>query len=126
SIDPILSVPGLRRQLRDARAPKIAVSPIVGGNAIKGPAAKMMRELGEMISPLTVVDHFADLLDGFVLDRQDDALRGAVGLPTLVTDTLMTDLASKTRLAHEVIDFASTLVVNSVTVSPSDPAVPHA
>lgn len=68
------SIPGLRQQLRRMKAPKIAVSPIVGGQAVKGPAAKMMRELGNSISPLTVVDHFDGLLTGFV-DEQDAVLR---------------------------------------------------
>ena len=110
SIDPILSIPGLRQQLRRMNAPKIAVSPIVGGQAIKGPAAKMMRELGHSISPLTVVDHFDGLLTGFVLDEQDAVLRDAVDLPALVTNTLMTDLASKTLLAQQVIDFGTQLL----------------
>lgn len=109
SIDPILSVPGLRQRLRQLPVPKLAVSPIVGGEALKGPAAKMMRELGEMISPLTVVDHFGDVLDGFVLDEKDAALSDAVILPALVTDTIMTDLASKTRLAQEVLVFGASL-----------------
>jgi LPPG:FO 2-phospho-L-lactate transferase len=109
SIDPILSIPGLRQLLRQSSAPKVAVSPIVGGQAIKGPAAKMMRELGQMISPLTVVDHFAGLLTGFVLDEADAVLRDAVKLPTLVTDTMMVDLPSKARLAQQVLDFASQL-----------------
>lgn len=109
SIDPILSVPGLRQLLRHSPAPKVAVSPIVGGQAIKGPAAKMMRELGQMISPLTVVDHFAGLLTGFVLDEADAVLRDAVQLPTLVTNTLMVDLPSKARLAQQVLDFVGQL-----------------
>lgn len=109
SLDPILSVPSMRRLLRDARAWKIAVTPIVGGEAIKGPAAKMMREMGQMISPLTVVDHFADLLDAFVLDNADGVLHDAVQLPTLITDTIMADLESKRRLAQEVLDFVAGL-----------------
>jgi LPPG:FO 2-phospho-L-lactate transferase len=109
SIDPILSVPGMRRLLQDASAPKVAVSPIVGGAAIKGPAAKMMRELGQMVSPLTVADHFDGLLDGFVLDKADGEIARAVQLPTLVTATMMTDLASKTQLAQEILAFAAQL-----------------
>ncbi len=73
----------------------------------------MMREMGQMISPLTVVDHFDDLLDGFVLDKADAILADAVQLPVLVTDTLMTDLESKTRLAREVLDFADQLAAGS-------------
>lgn len=115
SIDPILSVPGMRRLLLEARAPKLAVSPIVGGAAIKGPAAKMMRELGQMVSPLTVVDHFHGMLDGFVLDKADAAIAGAVQVPTLVTDTLMTDLASKKKLAQEILDFGAQLSEGQAT-----------
>jgi LPPG:FO 2-phospho-L-lactate transferase len=109
SLDPILSVPGLRKLLYHAPAPIIAVTPIVAGAALKGPAAKLMRELGQLPSPLTVVDHFADLLDGFVLDLADAELDRAVELPVLVTDTIMTDLASKTRLAAEILEFAARL-----------------
>ena len=109
SIDPILSVPRMRRLIQEAPAPKLAVSPIVGGAAIKGPAAKMMRELGQMVSPLTVVDHFDGLLDGFVVDHADAELVNAVQLPTLVTATLMTDLASKKQLAEDILDFGREL-----------------
>ena len=112
SVDPILSVPGLRDLVRTSQAPVVAVSPIVGGRAVKGPAAKMMREMGAPISPLTVVDHFSDLLDGFILDEQDGALAAAEAfrpLPILVTDTIMTDLPSKQRLAADVLHFGHSL-----------------
>jgi LPPG:FO 2-phospho-L-lactate transferase len=120
SLDPILAVPSMRRLLEKAPAPKVAVSPIVGGAAIKGPAAKMMRELGQMISPLTIVDHYVDLLDGFVMDNADAAVRDAVGLPALVTDTLMTDLESKRRLAQEVLRFSAALA-DRASVPPTPP-----
>ncbi|MEZ4862096.1 MAG: 2-phospho-L-lactate transferase [Caldilineaceae bacterium] len=113
SIDPILSIPGLRECIRWLRAPKIAVSPIVSGKAIKGPAAKIMKELGVMISPLTVVDHYADLLTGFVVGHEDEVLCDAVHIPTLVTDIIMTDLVSKARLAEQVLDFARQLKESS-------------
>jgi LPPG:FO 2-phospho-L-lactate transferase len=105
SIDPILAVKGLARLIRQAPAPKVAVTPIIGGEAVKGPAAKLMRELGQMVSPITVVDHFDGMLDGFVLDQLDEAVHQAIDLPVLVTDTLMTDMASKTRLAQETVRF---------------------
>ena len=114
SIDPILSVKGMRRLLRTVDAPKVPVTPIVGGTAIKGPAAKMMREMGQMISPITVTDHFDGLIDGFVLDTQDAVIQASLQLPVLVTDTVMTALESKARLAQEVIDFGLTLVMDSV------------
>ncbi|MCS7221694.1 MAG: 2-phospho-L-lactate transferase [Anaerolineae bacterium] len=110
SLDPILSLLGLRAHLRQSRAPRLAVSPIVGGQALKGPAAKMMRELGEEVSPLTVAHHFADLLDGFVMDQADAALARMLTIPTLVTDTVMADLDAKARLACEVLDFAQKVI----------------
>jgi LPPG:FO 2-phospho-L-lactate transferase len=109
SIDPILSVPGMRKLIREARGVKVAVSPIVGGRAVKGPAAKMMREMGQMISPLTVVDHLSDLLDGFVIDREDAVVADAVQVAPLVTDTMMYDHEGRTRLAHEVMNFGIAL-----------------
>ncbi len=109
SIDPILSIPGLRQTLRRVNVPKVAVSPIVSGRAIKGPAAKIMQELGVMSSPLTVVDRYDDILTGFVLDETDRIISDAVQIPTLVTDTIMSDRASKARLAEAVLAFAHTL-----------------
>ncbi len=121
SLDPILSVPGLRQRLQQLPAPKVAVSPIVGGRALKGPAAKLMQELGQMVSPLTVADHFSDLLDGFILDRQDAVLERSLDMPALVTDTVMTDLASRRALAAAILDFASELVAGpSYSPSPLD------
>lgn len=122
SIDPILSIPELRRRLQATSAPKVAVSPIVGGQAIKGPAAKMMREMGLVISPLTVAEYYADLLDGFVLDEQDAGVSEELALPVLVTQTIMTDLESKQRLAAEVLGFAAQLRRTPATPSPLQPA----
>ena len=112
SVDPILSVPGLGDLMRDVRAPVVAVSPIVGGRALKGPAAKMMQEMGRSTSPVTVAEHLRDLLDGFVIDRRDSALAqaGMLSLPTLATDTVMSDLPSKRRLAEDVLRFSRSLV----------------
>ncbi len=111
SIDPILAVPGVRESLRLRSV--VAISPIVGGEALKGPAAKMMRELGVEPSPVTVARHYGDLLAGFVLDVQDADLEPEVtglGLPTLVTDTVMRTPADRARLAREVLEFARELV----------------
>lgn len=105
SIDPILAIPQMRRLLAEARAPIVAVSPIVGGRALKGPAAKMMREMGQMPSPLTVVDHYGDLLDGFVLDQEDEVLAPAVGMPTLVTNTIMSTPAVGESLGRSLLAF---------------------
>ena len=73
SIDPILSVPGIRETLRALEVPIVAVSPIVGGAAVKGPTAKMMQELGLGLTSQSVAHHYRGLLDGFVVDQQDEA-----------------------------------------------------
>ncbi len=111
SVDPILAVPGLRETIEASAAPVVAVSPIVGGRALKGPAAKMMREMGHINHlPLTIVEHYAGLLDGFIIDQQDRAEQSRLRLPSLATDTIMTDLPSKQRLAAEVLQFGRSLM----------------
>lgn len=126
SIDPILSVGGMRRLLRRLTVPKVAVAPIVGGRAIKGPAAKMMLEMGKEVSPRTVARHYEGLLTGFVLDQADGDLVDSLPMPGLTTDTLMTDLASKTRLAEEVLNFAAGHAVEQrqPLAGPSAPSTP--
>jgi LPPG:FO 2-phospho-L-lactate transferase len=113
SIDPILAVPGVRPALDEARARRIplaAVSGIVGGRALKGPADRMLASLGEEPTALGVARRFAPLLSHFVLDRVDASLEPDIrglGLETLVTDTIMTDDAARTRLADDVLGFAT-------------------
>ena len=106
SLDPILSLPGVRERL--APKPVMGVSPIIGGRAIKGPAAKMLAELGLEVSSLAVAQHYRELLRGFVTDTVDEALspeiRGA-GLRVLVTNTVMRTTADRARLAGEVLKF---------------------
>ena len=106
SIDPILAVPQVRAALARASAPVVAVAPIVGGRAIKGPTAKIMTELGLPVSAAAVAAHYDGLLDGFVLDRADAALEREIAVPTLVTNTMMHDRDDKIRLAEAVVDFA--------------------
>ena len=111
SVDPVLALEGVEPALRGAAAPVVAVSPIVGGAAIKGPAAKMMAELGMPVTATGVARHYAErnLLDGFVIDEADAAEAAAIegiGLPTLVTGTVMETLADRERLARETLDFA--------------------
>ena len=112
SIDPILAVPGLRGAIEDAAAPVIAVSPIVGGKAIKGPTAKMMVELGVTQSAASVARHYGGLIDGFVLDSEDaasgDEIR-ALGLDVLTTNTVMQSLEDRVSLAADVLEFATKL-----------------
>lgn len=112
SIAPILSLPEIRVWLKRREFPVVAVSPIVGGSAIKGPAAKMMRELSREVSALGVVRHYGDQVDGWVIDRKDAGLRYAIeceGKKTRVTDTIMTDHRASARLAKRVVAFARTL-----------------
>src|SRR5689334_17202535 len=108
SVAPILAVPGVRGSLAQTTAPKIAVTPIVGGQAIKGPAAKMLAELGHDVSALGVARYYKDWVDGFVLDARDGALKPAIeslGLTVKVADTMMRNDADKRRLAGKVLEF---------------------
>lgn len=109
SLDPILAIPGWRAALRSCDAPVVAVSPIIGGRAVKGPTAKIMRELGIEVSPLSIARHYADLLDGFVLDETDAELASRFDVPVHVAPTLMRTLDDKERLARAVLDFARSL-----------------
>jgi LPPG:FO 2-phospho-L-lactate transferase len=109
SVDPLLSIPGVRDALRAAPAPVVAVSPIVGGKAIKGPTAKMMRELNVPASAAEVAAHYGDLLDGMVLDLQDAHLHGTLSVPTVVTQTVMVTLQDRIELAHATLAFARSL-----------------
>jgi LPPG:FO 2-phospho-L-lactate transferase len=109
SIDPILAVPGFRELLEAARAPVIAVTPLVAGRAIKGPTAKIMAELGLEPAAATVAAHYAGLIDGFVQDAQDRALASLKAAALHVTDTVMVSLADRERLAREVLEFAARL-----------------
>jgi len=112
SIDPILAIPGLRTALQAAAAPIVAVSPIINGAAIKGPAAKIMGELGIKPSPGAVARHYGGLLDGFIVDEQDrDTVSGLKKLDPQVRfyDTIMNTLDDKIRLARDTLDFARSL-----------------
>ncbi len=106
SVDPILAVPGMRNALAACAGPVIAVSPVIGGRAVKGPTGKMMGELGLEVSAAAVATHYGDLLDGFVVDPADAALADALDVPCLVTPTLMRDDADKVALAEAVLAFA--------------------
>jgi LPPG:FO 2-phospho-L-lactate transferase len=107
SLDPILSLPGVRERVRAKGA--VAVSPIVGGQAVKGPAAKMLAELSLEVSAAAVAAHYRNLLSGFVLDSVDAALRPEIengAVRVLVTETIMRADADRARLARAVLDFA--------------------
>jgi len=107
SIGPILAVPGIRRALGKTRARIAAVSPIVGGRAVKGPAARMMRSLGLRVSALGVAELYRDFLDLFVLDRVDRRQAAGIerlGMRAVVADTMMTDRRKKIALARTVLE----------------------
>ncbi len=109
SIEPILVVRGVREALRDTSAPVVAVSPIVGGEAVKGPAAAMMQTLGHEVSALGVARLYVGMVDVFVLDEVDRALAADVedlGMQAVVTDTMMTSGDRRLALASTVLDAA--------------------
>jgi LPPG:FO 2-phospho-L-lactate transferase len=107
SIGPILAVPGIRRAVADSAARVVAVSPIVGGAPVKGPAAQLMRGTGVEVSALGVARLYAGLVDAFVFDRRDADLLPAIealGLRAAAVDSLMVDAAASERLARAALD----------------------
>jgi LPPG:FO 2-phospho-L-lactate transferase len=112
SIGPILAVPRMRKLLVDSPAPKVAVSPIVGGRALKGPADKMLRSLGYEVSAVGVAQMYEGIVEGFVVDRLDEeegARISALGMRVLATDAVMRDEHDRERLAREVLSLCSEL-----------------
>jgi LPPG:FO 2-phospho-L-lactate transferase len=113
SIDPILSIDGIRAAL--AKKPVVAVSPIISGKALKGPAAKMSTELGLDPSALMVAHHYQELLAGFIMDSQDQDLIGGFSFPVLVTNTIMKDRSDRRRLAEDVLNLIRKLPLTKTT-----------
>jgi LPPG:FO 2-phospho-L-lactate transferase len=112
SVGPILAVPWIRPALDEAAAPIVAVSPIVGGRAIKGPADKMLATLGKEVSAFGVAELYAGLIDGIVIDEQDRDLEPRIeglGMRVLSTRTIMGDAEDRQRLAAEVIALGRSL-----------------
>jgi LPPG:FO 2-phospho-L-lactate transferase len=111
SILPILSIPGVRLALEQRSAPLVAVSPIIGGEAVKGPAAKIMDELGIIVSSVGVAGFYGRLLDGLMIDTVDAHLAPEIeGSEVLVGDTIMRNAEDRRRVATEVLAFARGLV----------------
>jgi LPPG:FO 2-phospho-L-lactate transferase len=109
SVDPILAVPGARAWLRAQGCPIVAVSPIVRGAAIKGPAAKIMAELGASVSAVGIARHYAGLVDGLVIDTADAALApeiAAEGMAVKVAPTVMSSSDDRVALARTCLTFA--------------------
>jgi LPPG:FO 2-phospho-L-lactate transferase len=114
SIDPMLAVPGLRLALRAAQVPIVAVSPLIGGRAIKGPTTKIMAELGIAADALAIARHYSGLIDGLLIDEVDATsdTRAALeqtGLRVGVTRTLMKTLDDRERVAQAAIELAAAL-----------------
>jgi LPPG:FO 2-phospho-L-lactate transferase len=110
SIEPILAVPGIRAALHSARAPLIAVTPIIGGKAIKGPAAKMLGELGLEVSGSAVARRYLGLIDGFVIDQVDPLPEALEGITFFKAATLMQSDDDRVHLARATLEAADMLV----------------
>ena len=109
SVDPILSVDGVREALAQRRVPLVAVSPLVGGTSLKGPLAKLLGELGKPVSNASIADHYGDLLDHLVIDAGDGADEGGLrarGLCVTVTPTIMRGAEDRERLARVALTAA--------------------
>jgi LPPG:FO 2-phospho-L-lactate transferase len=109
SIEPMLAVRGVREAIASCRAPVVAVSPIIGGRAVKGPTAKIMAELGTPVSAMAVAERYAGLIDGYVLDHADAANAAALGIPVTAAPTLMLTLNDREALARHVLAAADAL-----------------
>jgi len=109
SIAPILAVPGLYGAIAACGAPVVAVSPIIGGRAVKGPTAKMMTELGLPVRATAVARHYAELIDGYILDHADAGIAAELSFPVTVAHTLMLTLEDRERLARAVLAAADAL-----------------
>ncbi|CAN5761023.1 2-phospho-L-lactate transferase [soil metagenome] len=113
SIGPILALPGVREAMARSSAPKVAVSPIVGGRALKGPADRMLGSLGHGVSATGVASMYAGLVDGMVVDSIDEGEREgieAIGMRVLATGSVMRDAADRARLASGTLDFCAGMV----------------
>ncbi|HZC85186.1 MAG TPA: 2-phospho-L-lactate transferase CofD family protein, partial [Rubrobacter sp.] len=113
SVGPILALPGMTEALASSSAPKVAVSPIVGGRALKGPADRMLASLGHEVSAAGVARMYAGLVGGMVIDRTDEEERvgiEALGMRVLVTQSVMRDAEDRARLASETLEFSAGLV----------------
>ncbi len=109
SVDPILALPALRQALADSAAPVIAVSPLIGGQSVKGPTAKIMRELGIPLTQTSIARHYDGLIDGIMIDQTDQVEASTLPLATRTTRTLMISFEDRERLAREVLAFGASL-----------------
>ena len=118
SIGPMLAVRGFRQALEQARGLRIAICPLIGGEAVKGPTVAMMEAANLVASPLGVAQAYEGLIDAIVIDRQDIAYSADlqdIGLKVLATDTLMEGFEGRLRLAAEVLDFCASTARDSTS-----------
>jgi len=118
SVDPILAVPGLRAALKRVGAPIVAVSPLIAGQAVKGPTAKIMAELGVAADSRSVARYYAGLVDGFIIDAADAGLAADIAPPVKVTKTLMATLDDKIALARTCLAFCGELGAAGAAAGP--------
>jgi LPPG:FO 2-phospho-L-lactate transferase len=105
SVEPILRIPGLRAAVQNRRVPSVAVSPLIGGNTVKGPAAKVMKELRLEATSLGIAAYYGSLIDGLLIDTVDRELVEQIQQKTRVTNILMPTVDDRVRLAHELIQW---------------------
>ena len=111
SVQPILSIPNVRKKLKEIRQPVVIVSPIVEGQAIKGPTGKMMKEMGFDCNVSGIVDFYADIADGIVIDNKDSIYAERIesrGIKVHTSNIVMQSLQERINLAKEVIQFSKT------------------
>jgi LPPG:FO 2-phospho-L-lactate transferase len=114
SINPILSVPEMRQRLTDRPIPRVAVTPIISGSAVKGPTAKIMRELGHEVALETVTTFYGDVINGFVYDDRDTEFQVA-DLALAHFDTLMTNDVQRIQLATNIMNWIASEVMQAMT-----------
>jgi LPPG:FO 2-phospho-L-lactate transferase len=117
SIGPLLTLTELKAAIEDSHAPKVAISPIVAGKALKGPADKMLTTLGHEPSAVGVARILQSVIDGFVIDARDgDAISDieALGIPARAMQTVMGDRDDRSRLGREIIDFGWSLRTDAI------------
>ena len=112
SVDPILSIDTIKQTIMQSKKPRVAVSPIIGGDSVKGPTAKIMEEMGLEVNVITIANHYQDLIDGLIIDNTDVEYVQAIessGIKVKVSNILMNNNDDKTRLAEEAIEFLNEL-----------------
>jgi len=112
SVDPILSIDKIKQTIMQSNKPRVAVSPIIGGDSVKGPTAKIMEEMGLEVSVMTIANHYENLIDGLIIDNTDEEYIQAIeslGIRVKVSNILMQDSDDKTTLAEETIEFLNEL-----------------